>query len=263
MLIICFWIKLRGNWCDIIPIGLGWPLLRAAFMCLAYTLSYGAYPFASLSDVAACFFTAPIFVCVFAAIFLKERIGIWRISAVFLGFTGALFIIQPGTVDFRPVLMMPVLAGACYAAGVVITRGFCSSQPSLALTAVHNLFYAVLGILVVSLLSIFPINTEVILQNPFLFSKWAALTLPVVYMIVATAATHIIAMTASIRAYQVAESTFVAPIEYSYLVFVAIIDFAIWATLPSVTTLIGVALVVGSGLLISFRELIGEHRDLD
>ncbi|MDB3929588.1 hypothetical protein N9413_10385 [Paracoccaceae bacterium] len=44
------------------------------------------------------------------------------------------------------------------------------------------------------------------------------------------------------------------PIEYSYLVFAVAIDFVIWALLPSGTTLIGMFLVVGSGLLITFRE---------
>ena len=73
-------------------------------------------------------------------------------------------------------------------------------------------------------------------------------------MIIATAATHIIAMTASIRAYQMADATLVAPIEYSYLVFAVIIDFVIWALLPSGITITGMILVVGSGLFITLRE---------
>ena len=73
-------------------------------------------------------------------------------------------------------------------------------------------------------------------------------------MIIATAATHIVAMTASIRAYQMADAASVAPIEYCYLAFAVIIDFVIWASLPSSLTLIGVGLIAGSGLLISLRE---------
>ena len=82
-------------------------------------------------------------------------------------------------------------------------------------------------------------------------------------MIIATAILHIIAMTASIRAYQIAESTFVAPIEYTYLVFAAVIDFALWAVLPSSTTLIGITLVVGSGILITLRELAAKKSQID
>ena len=259
ILFLLLWVKLKGEWRGIVPTNLGWPIVRAGFMCLAYTLSYSAYPFASLSDVAACFFTAPIFVCIFASIFLKERIGVWRISAVIVGFLGALLIIQPGSEGFRPVLIMPLLAGACYAAGVVVTRGFCVGQPSLALTAVHNLFYAAVGFLVIILMPIFAIDPEIVAQNPFLFRDWTQLAPAIFFTIVATAVLHIIAMTASIRAYQIAETTFVAPMEYSYLVFAAVIDFVIWAFFPSGTTLIGVTLIVGSGILITLREFSSQQ----
>ncbi len=263
ILFLWIWVRLKGRWRDIVPTSFSWPLVRAGFMCLAYTLSYSAYPFASLSDVAACFFTAPIFVCIFAALFLKEKVGIWRISAVIIGFSGALLIIQPGSTEFRPVLIMPVLAGACYAAGVVVTRGFCADQPSLALTSIHNVFYAILAVSVVSLMPIFTIDPKIVAQNPFLFRDWAPLTTAILLMIIATAILHIIAMTASIRAYQIAESTFVAPIEYTYLVFAAVIDFAMWEVLPSSTTLIGITLVVGSGILITLRELAAKKSQID
>ena len=254
LLLLCLWAQLKYRWSELIPTSLGWPLVRAAFMSLAYTLFYSSYPFVSLSNAAACFFTAPIFVCVFAGLFLREKIGMWRVSSVIVGFTGALLIIQPGSSEFQPVLIMPIVAGACYAAGVIVTRGFCRTHPSLSLTVVHNLFYAGLGLAIVFSLPVFPINAEIVAQNPFLFKEWAPLAPNVVIMIIATAATHIIAMTASIRAYQMADATLVAPIEYSYLVFAVIIDFVIWALLPSGITITGMILVVGSGLFITLRE---------
>ncbi|MDG1092085.1 MAG: DMT family transporter [Paracoccaceae bacterium] len=261
--LLCLWARFKDRWSDITPTTFSWPLVRAFFMCLAYTLFYGCYPFVSLSDAAACFFMAPIFVCVFAHLLLKETIGRWRIFSIIIGFLGALLIIQPGSTAFRPILFMPVLAGACYAAGVIVTRGFCKTQPSLALTSVHNLFYAGLGIFMVSFLPIFPITPDVALKNPFLFQEWVPLAPPVIIMIIATAATHIVAMTASIRAYQMADAAFVAPIEYCYLAFAVIIDFVIWALLPSGSTLIGVGLIAGSGLLISLRERSAKQAEPD
>lgn len=62
--LLCLWARFKDRWSDITPTTFSWPLVRAFFMCLAYTLFYGCYPFVSLSDAAACFFTAPIlFVC--------------------------------------------------------------------------------------------------------------------------------------------------------------------------------------------------------
>ncbi len=61
-------------------------------------------------------------------------------------------------------------------------------------------------------------------------------------------------MTASIRAYQSTESSFVAPLEYTYLVFALIIDYTVWQTLPNAQGLIGVTLVIGAGVMIAIRE---------
>ena len=121
------------------------------------------------------------------------------------------------------------------------------------------MFYAVLTVSVVSLIPIFPSKSKVVAQNPFLFKDLVPLTPSILLMTIVTALMHIIAMTASIFDYQIAESTFVAPIEYTYLVLAAVIDFVIWAVLPSSKILIGVTLVVGSGILITLRELASRH----
>jgi S-adenosylmethionine uptake transporter len=61
-------------------------------------------------------------------------------------------------------------------------------------------------------------------------------------------------MTASIRAYQSAEAVMIAPIEYSYLIFAAAIDFFLWQIMPGVLHVLGAILIFGSGSLIAVRE---------
>lgn len=254
IMILWLWTRLRGGSTVITPNGWRWPIIRAVFMSLAYTLFYSSYPYVSLSEAASCFFTAPMFVCLFAGIFLKESIGIYRIMAVCGGFCGALLIIQPGATEFRPILILPVFAGAAYAMGVTVTRAFCSDQPSLALTAVHNLFYAFIGALVVSFMPLLPIDTEMVAKNPFIFREWVPLSGQLLTLIGATSFTHIVAMTASIRAYQSAETVLIAPIEYSYLIFAAAIDFFLWQVVPGALHVLGAMLIFGSGSLIAVRE---------
>ena len=62
---------------------------------------------------------------------------------------------------------------------------------------------------------------------------------------------------------QMVDAAFLAPIEYCYLAFAVIIDFVIWALLPSGSTLIGVGLIAGSGLLISLRERSAKQAEPD
>ena len=175
-------------------------------MSCAYSFFYASLPFAALAQAASCFFTAPIFTCFFAAVILREKIGFWRISSILIGFLGVLYIIQPGTSNMQAVLFLPVLAGASYALAVVITRGFCADYPSLSLTLIHNAFYALVGAFMVTFIPVLPFSVELKVANPFVLSGWVQLTSVILVMIGITSLTHILAMTSSIRAYQIADS---------------------------------------------------------
>ena len=254
VLILVTWAVLKKRSDIIKPKRLKWPIIRAFLMSCAYSFFYASLPFAALAQAASCFFTAPIFTCFFAAVILREKIGFWRISSILIGFLGVLYIIQPGTSNMQAVLFLPVLAGASYALAVVITRGFCVDYPSLSLTIIHNAFYALVGAFMVTFIPVLPFSAELKAANPFVLSGWVQLTSVILVMIGITSLTHILAMTSSIRAYQIADSSFVAPFEYTYLVFAILIDYIVWQYLPNTEGLIGLTMVISAGVLIAIRE---------
>ena len=254
VLILVIWVVLKKRSDIIKPKRLKWPIIRAFLMSCAYSFFYASLPFAALAQAASCFFTAPIFTCFFAAVILREKIGFWRISSILIGFLGVLYIIQPGTSNMQAVLFLPVLAGASYALAVVITRGFCADYPSLLLTIIHNAFYALVGAFMVTFIPVLPFSAELKAANPFVLSGWVQLTSVILVMIGITSLTHILAMTSSIRAYQIADSSFVAPFEYTYLVFAILIDYIVWQYLPNTEGLIGLTMVISAGVLIAIRE---------
>ena len=254
VLILVTWAVLRKRSDIIKPKRWKWPIIRAFLMSCAYSFFYASLPFAALAQAASCFFTAPIFTCFFAAVILREKIGFWRISSILIGFLGVLYIIQPGTSNMQAVLFLPVLAGASYALAVVITRGFCADYPYLSLTIIHNAFYALVGAFMVTFIPVLPFSAELKAANPFVLSDWVQLTSVILVMIGITSLTHILAMTSSIRAYQIADSSFVAPFEYTYLVFAILIDYIVWKYLPNTEGLIGLTMVISAGVLIAIRE---------
>ena len=254
VLILVTWAVLKKRSDIIKPKRLKWPIIRAFLMSCAYSFFYASLPFAALAQAASCFFTAPIFTCFFAAVILREKIGFWRISSILIGFLGVIYIIQPGTSNMQAVLFLPVLAGASYALAVVITRGFCADYPSLLLTIIHNAFYALVGAFMVTFIPVLPFSAELKAANPFVLSGWVQLTSVILVMIGITSLTHILAMTSSIRAYQIADSSFVAPFEYTYLVFAILIDYIVWQYLPNTEGLIGLTMVISAGVLIAIRE---------
>ena len=254
VILLLFWPLVTSDFKNIKPKKWLWAILRAICMCSAYTLFYGSLPFVSLSKAASCFFIAPILVCLLATIFLKEVIGIWRIAAVIMGFLGVLLIIQPATSNAQLILVFPLLAASFYAFGIIITRGWCKDEPNLSLTVIHNIFYACLGILIISFVPFSKFSPTLLESNSFLFSGWLPLSDLIIFLTFATALTHIFGMTASISAYKLSQVSLVAPFEYSYLVFCAVLDYFIFNVIPSWTVSSGVGLIISSGILISVRE---------
>jgi drug/metabolite transporter (DMT)-like permease len=57
-----------------------------------------------------------------------------------------------------------------------------------------------------------------------------------------------------IRAYRLAPASIIAPFAYSSLIWATILGFVIWHDIPELTTLIGAAMIIGSGLYIFLRE---------
>ena len=119
---------------------------------------------------------------------------------------------------------------------------------------IHNAFYALVGAFMVTFIPVLPFSAELKAANPFVLSGWVQLTSVILVMIGITSLTHILAMTSSIRAYQIADSSFVAPFEYTYLVFAILIDYIVWQYLPNTEGLIGLTMVISAGVLIAIRE---------
>lgn len=243
-----------GRGPELIPRNWRWPLARAIFMVGAYLFFYAALPHLTLAKAASAFFIGPLLITLFAAIFLGEPIGPRRIASVVVGFVGVLFIVQPGLDGWTPIAALPVLAAVCYAMGVVITRWRCREDPGFSLTLVHNLLYAAVGVLGVVIMPLVPLEPGMRTEHAFLVEGWLPLSLGVAALLVVTAATHIGGILMSVRAYQEAEASTLAPYEYVYLVIVPVFDYVFWGQLPVPATLIGMALICGSGGFVAWRE---------
>ena len=231
-----------------------WPLVRAGFMCGAYLSFYAALPLLPLSKAAAAFFTGPLIITVLAALVLGERIGPRRIVAIVAGFAGVVCIVRPGAEGWSPVALLPVLAAFCYAVGVVITRWRCRDEPSFALTMVHNLLYAGIGLIAMVALEVVPVAAETRADWPFLTTSWMELGALAGGLILFTAATHLVGILCSVRAYQMDDASRIAPFEYSYLVIMPVYDVAIWGHWPEPLTVLGMALISGAGVFVAWRE---------
>ena len=125
----------------------GLQLLRVLFALVAMLCGFTAIIYMPLADATAIFFAKSFFVTIFAVFFLAETVGVYRWSAVLIGFVGVMIMLQPGTDNFS-IYGLASLAGAAGAAGVMILLRLLSRIDS----AYTIMTYGALGVGIVMIL---------------------------------------------------------------------------------------------------------------
>ena len=92
-------------------------------------------------------FSSPFFIVIFSIFFLKDRIGIYRWSAIFLGFLGVVLIMKPTSDIFNFYSIFPILTAIAWAMTVIILK-FIPEGHSTAKIQLFTLIFNVLGALV-------------------------------------------------------------------------------------------------------------------
>lgn len=246
--------RLAGRRAPLRPRAVGWAALRGAALVAMYIAFYAALPSLNLSLVAAAYYTGPLFIVVFTAALLREPVGPRRLVAVALGFLGVLVILQPGTDNFSWAMLLPVGSAVCYATAAVLTRSRCAAESPLSLSLMLNYCFIACGFGVSAALWLWQPGPQQQLAYPFLLGDWIALDARAAGILALLAAANVAIHVALARAYQSAPPPVVATFDYGYLVFAATWAFLLLGEVPSGTTLIGMAMIAGAGLLTVWRR---------
>ncbi len=227
-----------------------WSVIRGICLTTTFLCFYAAIPFLSLSTVGAANYIAPIFVALLSAYVIGEAVGRMGWLGVLLGFAGVLTLLQPGTDAFSPFALLPVLGAAFYAMGHVITRMKCQDVPVAALALSLNTVMVLTGVIISLALVILPVPDSLSGSYPYIFGPWSAVS-PKDWAVLALLAGFTVTVGMMLAgAYKIAPPATVATFEYSYLVFVALWDILFFGLTPTLTTLLGMAMIVAAGLCV-------------
>ncbi len=232
-----------------------WPVAARSLLLLVATLFFfGGVPRLTLAEMGAGLYTYPIFVTVLSALVLRERVGIRRAGAVLTGALGAFLILQPGSAEFHWIKLMPVGAGLCYAAMVIVTRRYCRRESPVTLTFGVGIAYVIATLTGMVVLNLFPPGEAARDVLPYLARGWLPLTGTLVAFALACSVLNVIATLGLTMAYQNAESSWLAPIDYCYLIFATVWGLAFFGDFPDGSMLAGMALIAGAGAFTAWRE---------
>lgn len=240
------------------PIVLAWKLewrakrlwavtLRSVVIAISMYLYFGALGVMPAAVAGAGLFTSPIWVLVITVLVFRAPVGVFRISAVAVGFIGVLMILRPdGALGWGA--LMPVLAGAFYAAGAVMTRRLCADETTNAMLV--NMF-ATMGVFGAVGLAVMHFLVD---GTGFFTMGWQELTPRFLGLTLMQAVGSLVAVACIVRSYQIAEPSYVAVFEYLFLLFAVFWGYVLWGDLPSVLGFAGLALIIGAGAVIVLRS---------
>lgn len=234
--LVCAYVAWRGGFKSILRVRWSLHLLRAVIGIVMLALFAFGVKTLSLAEAYTIFFVGPILITALSAFVLHERVNAARWSAIGIGMVGVLVVLRPSGRGFLSLSGLAVLVSAvCYAVSAVTGRILARSE-----RGDHMVFWLML------MMSI----GATILAAP----GWIALQPRHLPLLVALALSGFGAQLAVTEAFSHGEASVVAPFEYTALACGVTIDWLLWKTLPDGFTLLGAAIIIGSGLYLIRHE---------
>ena len=210
-------------------------IIRPAFLICSISSLFIGLTYLPIAEATAIGFVAPLFITALSVPILKEKVGIHRWSAVLFGFLGVIIIVRPGTEFWHIASIMPLLGAFFFALFQIFTRLLSTTENTYT-----TLFYTGIGGLGWSSLMV-----------PFVWSPMLRIHFFVFFSIGIMGA---IAHLCMISAFDRAEASFLAPYNYTKLLWVAVLGYIIFGDTPSLEMWLGAFIIVSAGFYVFSRE---------
>ncbi|WP_454623186.1 DMT family transporter [Brucella anthropi] len=220
-------------------------LIRGALMGFGGLCFFTAVKYMPLADAMAVFFAEPLILTLFSAIFLKEKVGWRRFSAVGIGLIGTMIVIQPSFEIFGAVSLLPLATAVTFAIYLILNRKYGAKESPLVMQ-----FYAgVGGWVLAGVAMIFGTAAglgDLSFGLPQGIQPWLLL------LLLGTIGTvsHLMV----VQAFKLAPASMLAPFQYLEIVNAVLVGLIVFGDFPTPSKWCGIAIIVGSGFYVFMRE---------
>ena len=205
-------------------------ILLSANICFFYSISI-----ISLAKALTLAFIAPLIVTAFSPVFLGEKVGFRRWTAVTIGFIGSLVVIRPGFLELNFASLAALCTGFLYGFYLIITRKLSASDNPLLTLLLTGLVGALLVSLIIPFYWVKPsLNQWSLMAGIGVFACIGHLFL--------------------ILSLKYADASKLAPLGYTEIIPNIMIGYYFFSEIPDKWTYLGLFIIVLSGLYISRRE---------
>jgi drug/metabolite transporter (DMT)-like permease len=194
-----------------------------------------AFSLMPLAGAVAINFSAPLFAALVSIVWLKEPAGFARGAALVIGFVGVLIVTNPGTNSLTLGALLALTNAVMYGTVTVAVRGMTRTESA-------------------NTLVIWQLTVLAFFHSFLLLFGWRLPSSIDAVMLFGTGFTNAIGQWFWTKALQLAPAPAVTPFYYLMLVWALMFGFFIWGDVPSLSLLVGSAIVVMTGLFLFLRE---------
>ena len=210
--------------------------LRCLFNVVGLLCVFSAFELLPLAEVYSLMFSAPILITLLAIPILGEKVRMIRWFAILLGLGGVLVVLRPGSTSFSAGHLVALGGAVCVAAAAVTTRRIGSREHTVTLM-------------------LYPMLANVLVCGVALFWVYVPMSGEVLLKCALIGVLSVIAQALVIGAYRLSEAQFVAPMQYSQMLWALLFGVTVFDEQVDRTVLLGAGIIVLSGLLFIWREL--------
>ena len=225
-------------------------IIRAFLMFASFMTYYLALAALPLAETVSLFFSAPLFITILSVTVLEEKVELGGWLAVLAGFLGVILMLKPGSKMINPAAVLALFSAFLYSTGSILTRRLGQTESGVALAfypiITYILFSTIVGLSVIH-------KTAAQQSHPsvaFLFRGWQVpdggdLFLLILLGLIAALGFYFLS-----QAYRLAPPSAIAPFEYTAVPLSVLLGFIFWKDILGPQSIIGIVLIVGSGLYI-------------
>ena len=190
----------------------------------------------ALAEAYTLFFIAPLLITALSTVVLREKVRPAHWVAIVLGMVGVLVALRPNQEAFFTLGALAVLAAAtCYAVSAITGRMLTRTDSSASLVFWTTTLLA-LG------------------AGALAWPQWVGVAQAHWPLVAGLAVTGFAGQLAITEAFRHGQASVVAPFEYTALAWGMGLDWVLWQTVPGYSTLLGGAIIIGSGLYLVRQE---------
>jgi len=218
-------------------------ILRSVLLVVTSLLFVSGLRYLPIAEATSIMFLTPLLMTALSAPLLHEKVDLRDWVGVAIGFVGVLIVVRPSGALLTAAILLPLGAVICNSLYQMMTRKMRAADSS----TTTNFITGVVGTVVMSFALPFFGKTPTLIHG---------------LMMVAMGAVAATGHALLIRAYRYAAPAVVGPFSYAQLLWASLLGYLVFREFPDPLTMFGMAVIVASGLFVTYHNLLGRRRQV-